>query len=342
MTPSIHTVFSEKFGLRVPVACAGMAFATLTPDLAVAVCGAGAAGAIGNGIFPPDVTAAMIQAVRRQSGDGVFHVNLLTGFCTDDHIDACIDAGAPAVSFHWGHPAPAWILRLREAGISVWEQVGSASAAHEAAVAGVDVIIAQGLEAGGHNLGTLPGLVGVPEIVAAAGDVPVLAAGGIVDGRGLAAALALGAQGAVIGTRLLATKEATVAAEYKQHLLKASGSDTLLTSLFGRDMPDFNPMRVLRNAIVKEWAGREDVAPSAPEKEPVIGKMRIMGQEVPIHRFQTLVPVTGASGDFDQMPLLSGQGVGAITDLPGAGELIGRIALEASKILTRLGASVHA
>ncbi len=342
MTVSIRTAFSDRFGLRVPVACAGMAFATLTPDLPAAVCSAGAAGAIGNGIFPPEVTANMIRALRRQCGDGVFHVNLLTGFCQRAHIDACIDAGAPAVSFHWGHPPAEWIKRLQAAGISVWEQLGSAVAAREAVKDGVDVIIAQGLEAGGHNLGTMPTFVAVPEIVAAAGAVPVLAAGGIVDGRGLAAALSLGAQGAIIGTRLLATKEATVASEYKQRLLDAAASDTVLTSLFGRDMPDFNPMRVLKNAIVEEWAEREDIAPSVPGREPIIGSMNIMGQEMPIHRFQTLVPVTGASGDFGQMPLLAGQGVGGISDLPGAKAVIERIAEEAAGILTRLGNCVYA
>lgn len=341
MTVSIRTAFSEKFGLQVPVACAGMAFATLTPDLPAAVCGAGAAGAIANGLFPPEVTARMVHALREKCGDGVFHVNLLTGFCDENHIDACIAAGAPAVSFHWGHPPAAWIKRLRASGISVWEQLGTAAAAREAVKDGVDVIIAQGLEAGGHNLGTLPTFVAIPEIVAAAGGVPVLAAGGIVDGRGLAAALSLGAQGAVIGTRLLATKEATVAVEYKQSLLDATGEDTVLTSLFGRDMPDFNPMRVLKNPIVAQWAGRENAAPSDPQREPIIGGMSIMGQDMPIHRFQTLVPVVGATGDFDQMPLLSGQGVGGIRDLPGAKELIARIAEETAGILSRLGNSVH-
>jgi len=342
MTVSIRTEFSEKFGLRIPVACAGMAFATLTPDLPAAVCGAGAAGAIANGIFPPEVTARLIRALRQEIGDGMFHLNLLTGFCTEEHIDACIDAGAPAVSFHWGHPPPEWIKRLHAAGISVWEQIGSEQAAREAVDAGVDVIIAQGLEAGGHNLGALPTFVAVREIVAAVGDVPVLAAGGVVDGQGLAAALALGAQGAIIGTRLLATKEATVANEYKQRLLQASSEDTVLTSLFGRNMPDFNPMRVLKNSIVEEWAGRENAAPSVPDREPIIGRMSIMGQEMPIHRFQTLVPVIGASGDFGEMPLLSGQGVGGISDLPGAREVLERIAGEAAAILSRLAKTVHA
>jgi enoyl-[acyl-carrier protein] reductase II len=188
----------------------------------------------------------------------------------------------------------------------------------------------------------LPTFVGVREIVTAAGDVPVLAAGGVVDGHGLAAALSLGAQGAIIGTRLLATKEATVANEYKQQLVNAGSEDTLLTSLFGRDMPDFNPMRVLRNSIVEEWAGRENAAPSEPDSQPVVGRMSIMGQELPIHRFQTLVPVAGATGDFEEMPLLSGQGVGGISDLPGAQELLERIAREAADVLLRLAKAVHA
>jgi len=340
MSGSIDTAFTEMFALRIPVACAGMAFATLTPDLPAAVCSAGAAGAIANGIFPPEVTAAMIRALRDRAGECVFHINFLTPFCSEQHIEACIDAGAPAASFHWGHPPAEWIRRLKAAGVSVWEQVGGAAAARQAVSNGVDVIIAQGLEAGGHNLGTLPTFVAVPEIVAAVGDVPVLAAGGIVDGRGLAAVLALGAQGAVIGTRLAATREATVADEYKQRLVQASGDETVMTALFGRDMPGFNPMRVLKNDIVNEWAGREELAPSQPELEPVIGRMSIMGQEMPIHRFQTLVPVAGASGEFDQMPLLSGQGVGGISDLPGAAELLERIAAEAAEILRRLGKSV--
>ena len=339
MATSISNAFTERFGLRVPVACAGMAFVTLSPDLPAAVCRAGAIGAIGNGIFPPEVTAALIQGLRAKS-DGPFHVNLLTGFSNDDHISACIESGAPAVSFHWGHPPAAWVKRLHDADVSVWEQVGTAQAAREAIDVGVDVIIAQGLEAGGHNLGALPTFIAVPEIVAVAGSVPVLAAGGVVDGRGLAAVLSLGAQGAIVGTRLLATMESTVATEYKDRLLAATGGDTALTSLFGRDMPEFNPMRVLTNPIVRDWVGRENSAPDTPENEPIIGKMSMMGQEMPIHRFQTLVPVTGATGDFDQMPLLSGQGVGAIHDLPGAEEVIGRMADEAAAILGRLSESV--
>ena len=135
----------------------------------------------------------------------------------------CAEERVPVVSFHWGHPSRDFLKRLHDAGIKVWEQVGSVDAAREAVDSGIDLIIAQGSEAGGHNYGSLPTFVLVPSIIEAVAPTPVLAAGGITNGRQLAAALALGADGVSIGTRFIASEEAFAHPEYKQRLVEAAG-----------------------------------------------------------------------------------------------------------------------
>ncbi|MFC3132300.1 NAD(P)H-dependent flavin oxidoreductase, partial [Microbaculum marinum] len=175
-----------------------------------------------------------------------------------------------------------------------------------------------------------------PAVVDAVGDrAMVLAAGGIADDRGLAAALMLGADGAWIGTRFVATAESAAAAEYKQRLVASGASDTALTHLFGRHHPEFNPIRVLRNQVVEEWSGRVDEIPADNSAEPLIGSMDLLGQPTELRRFANLVPMAGATGDFEEMALLAGEGVGLVHDLPPAGELVARMTREAVAALGR-------
>jgi enoyl-[acyl-carrier protein] reductase II len=335
VTPSIATRLTAAFDLRHPFACAGLAFAGTTPPLAIAVANAGGVGTLGVGRMPPPALGAVISAIRSET-DGTLNINFLTPFTSEEHIAACEQICPSIVSFHWGHPLRDWIDRLHGAGISVWEQVGSVDQARRAVDDGVDVIIAQGSEAGGHNYGTLPLFALLPAIIDAVAPAMVLAAGGIADGRGVAGALSLGADGVWVGTRMIATHEADIAAEYKQRLLKARSDDTVLSHLFGRDDPDFNPMRVLANDIVREYLGRESEAPVDPTTQPLLGCMDVLGTEFPIHRFGSLVPMSTATGDIDQMPLLAGQGVGLINDLAGAGEIIERMMTNASARLEAL------
>jgi enoyl-[acyl-carrier protein] reductase II len=138
----------------------------------------------------------------------------------------------------------------------VWIQVGSTEMARKVADLGVDAIIAQGSEAGGHVRGEASTLVLVPAVADAVAPVPVLAAGGIADGRGVAAALALGAEAVWVGTRLVATQEANVHDEYKRRIVAATEADTVLTTLFGPEWPDALA-QALRNRVIDEWAGRE-------------------------------------------------------------------------------------
>jgi NAD(P)H-dependent flavin oxidoreductase YrpB (nitropropane dioxygenase family) len=324
----LRTRFTEAYGLRTPIAQAGMAFVGMTPDLAVAVSNAGALGSLGVGLLPAPVMTQVIAGIRAGT-EAPFHVNFITVFTEPDQIDAVCAAGVPAVSFHWGHPPRAWIDRLHAAGIRVFEQVGSVGAAKRAVDEGIDVVVAQGEEAGGHNFATLPTFALVPLVVDAVAPALVLAAGGIADGRGLAAALMLGADGAWIGTRLVATDESAAHDEYKARLAAAQATDTVRTSRFGPETPDFNPMRVLRNRVVAE--------PVTAEGDlPVIGHTVLGGEQVTMRRYSNLVPMRGATtGDFEEMALLAGQGVGLVDAVKSASSVIADITAQAREMLDR-------
>ena len=118
--------------------------------------------------------------------------------------------------------------------------------------------------------------------------------------------------------------------------MAADGVDTVRTSLFGGDTPGFNPMRVIKTQIVKDWDGQPG-APSTPDGQPVVGEMTIAGMTLPIHKFSNLLPMGDATGDVEQMPLLAGQGVGMVKDLPRAGDVVTRMMTEAQDILSGLG-----
>ena len=172
----------------------------------------------------------------------------------------------------------------------------------------------------------------------AAAPVLVLGAGGIADGRGLAAALMLGADGAWIGTRFVATQESLAHEDYKNRLVLAHGRDTVRTRVFGPDLPDFNPMRVVRNRVVSQWQDRVGEIPADTPSEPVVGHPSLMGMELDLHKFSSFVPVASTTGDFEEMPLLAGQGVGLIESIPTVAEAISQIVTGATKMVTGVSA----
>lgn len=331
----LATRLTSHYGVKHPFVAAGMAFAGTTPDLAIAVCRAGGIGSIGVGPLPAEAVRGLIRAVRAET-DRPLNVNFITFLAREDQIQTCIDEHVPIVSFHWGPPPRAFVERLHAAGIKVWQQVGSVDDAKRAVDSGIDLIVAQGSEAGGHNYGTLPTFVLVPDIVETVAPTLVLAAGGITNGRQVAAALALGADGVWVGTRLVASVEAFAHESYKQKLVEADGTDTRLTSLFGPEMAHFNPMRVIENKVMREFAGREHLAPKSSEHEPVIGTTSLLGQPRMLRRFSNFVPMPTTKGDLDEMPLLAGQGIGLIHDIKPAGEIVQEMMAEAADILNRL------
>lgn len=199
---------------------------------------------------------------------------------------------------------------------------------------GVDVVVAQGWEAGGHVRGTVATMALVPAVVDAVSPAPVVAAGGIADGRGLAAALALDAAGAWIGTRFLASHEAAIHARYRERLLQASENDTVfLENLFDVGWPNA-PHRTLRNQTVDTWeaAGRPPTGRRPGEGE-VIATSRSRG---PIVRYQSYTPDADAEGDIDALPLWAGQSVGLVSKVQSAGDIVREIADEARLTLRRL------
>jgi len=331
----IPTRLTETYGVIHPIAQAGMAFVGMTADLAVAVCEAGGLGSLGVGLMPPPALEMTIKAIRAGT-DRPFNVNFITGLTTREQLDVAIEAEVPVVSFHWGHPPQAWIDALHASGIKVWEQVGSVDAAKKAVDDGIDLIVAQGEEAGGHCYGGLSTMTLVPLVVDAVAPSMVLAAGGIADGRGLAAALMLGADGVWLGTRLVATTESAAHEEYKRRLVSATGTDTVRTHVFGREMPQFNPMRVVRNRVVSQWHNRVNEIPIDPETLPVIGTFSFGGQQTKLRKFSNFVPMREATtGDLEEMPLLAGQGVGLVLDVRPAAEVIERMVQQAAAALTK-------
>ncbi len=265
-----------------------------------------------------------------------FTVNFITFMASEAQVDACVEEQVPIASFHWGHPPTALIERLHRGRIKVWEQVGSVEAARRAVDDGVDLVIAQGSEAGGHNYGSLPTLALVPAVVDAVAPTLVLAAGGIADGRQVAAALALGADGVWVGTRLVASAEANAHPEYKRRLVEADGTDTRLTSLFGPEMPWFNPMRVLANRVVRECGERATAAPASGSEQPEIGRTSLLGHDLVLRRFSSFVPMPETEGDLEEMPLLAGQSVGLVKSVKPAGEIIREMMAEAADVVARL------
>lgn len=332
---TLQTRFTEAYGLSTPIAQAGMGFVGMTPDLAIAVSNAGALGSLGVGLMPAPALTSTIAAIQAGTARP-FNVNFITIFTEQAHIDAVCASGVAVASFHWGHPSTAWIEALHAAGVRVFEQVGSIEDAKRAAGDGVDVVVAQGQEAGGHNYATLPTFALVPLVVDAVAPTLVLAAGGIADGRGLAAALALGADGAWIGTRFVATTESAAHEGYKSRVVAAQATDTARTGMFGPEYPHFNPMRVLRNRVVREWQDREDEVPTDTSGLPVIGHMDLGGERVEMHRFSFLVPMRErTTGDLEEMALLAGQGVGLVNAVQPAATVIAEMTAQARAVLDR-------
>jgi NAD(P)H-dependent flavin oxidoreductase YrpB (nitropropane dioxygenase family) len=334
---ALSTGLTARFGCQYPFACAGMAFAGETADLAVAVTNAGGIGAVGVGFTPPGRLREIIREVRDRTGGQPFDINLISFLDNAEQVTVCAEEQVPIVSFHWGHPPADQLHLLRDAGVSVWEQVGTPEAARRAVDGGVEVVIAQGWEAGGHNYGGLPTMVNVPAVVDAVGGAAlVLAAGGITDGRQVAAALCLGADGVWVGTRLVASREARVHPEHHRRLVESSGQDTVRSAIFGPEWPAFNPMRVQRNRVVAEWTDRLPEVPTERDGLAAVGTTVLLGQPTVMRKFNVLLPVPETDADWEEMPWLMGQGVGLISTIEPAGDIVRRMMTEAADVLTAL------
>jgi NAD(P)H-dependent flavin oxidoreductase YrpB (nitropropane dioxygenase family) len=302
------------------------------PTLAAAVSNAGGLGMLA-------LWRADIETMRRQIRETraltprPFAVNLVLEFPQEERLAVCLDEGVRIISFFWRDPA-SLVPRAKAGGALVLHTVGSAIDAKRAVDCGVDIVVAQGWEAGGHVRGMVATMPLIPAVVDAVRPTPVVAAGGIADGRGLAAVLALGAAGAWIGTRFLASHEAAIHRRYQEFLLRASETDTIyLDNLFDVRWPNA-PHRTLRNETVEAWeaAGRPESGRRPGEGE-VIATSRSSG---PIVRYQSYTPGPDVEGDIDALSLWAGQSVGLVSKLQPAREIVREIAEEARLILRQL------
>lgn len=290
------------------------------PELCAAVSASGALGAMALTWAAPNVAAAQVRQVREQAPGRPFQVNFALAFAPDA-LPAALDAGAAIVTFSWGDPAP-FVSRVRAAGARFGVQVTNTAGAKRALDLGADFLICQGVEAGGHVQSSTPLWELLPRMVEAAGRVPVVASGGIGNGAGICRALALGAAGAMLGTRFVATQESRAHPAYKQRLVEAGAAEAALTVCFDGGWPRA-AHRALRNPTLDAWeaAGCPPPGRRPGENDPVA---RTAAGE-PILRYEDTAPRDGMSGDVLAMCLYAGTSVAAVSDVPPAGELVARL-----------------
>jgi len=311
-------------GIELPIIQAPVGSAA-GPELAAAVSEAGALGMLALTWQCPEQARRNIRRTRELT-TRPFGANLVLDFRVDDVLTVCLDEGVPIISTFWGNPSPV-NARIREAGALHLHTVGEVAEAVHAVADGVDVVVAQGWEAGGHVRGGTSTMALVPAVVDAVGPVPVVATGGIADGRGVAAALALGAQGAMLGTRFLAAAEAVTHEVYRRHLIAATGADAVHTRCFDGGWPDA-PHRALRNATLRRWeAAGSPASPQRPGEGNVVA-VDAAGRNH--YRYEDLMPMPGMTGDLADMALYAGQSVNLVHEVLPAARLIHDMAGQAA------------
>jgi nitronate monooxygenase len=311
---TIETALTRLLGIQHPILLAPMGSAA-GGKLAAAVTHAGGLGMLGSGY-------ADEKAIRRElteAGNARVGIGFIL-WALDENpaaLDVALDARPAAVMLSFGDPSP-YTARIRAAGCRIVCQVQTLEQARQAASAGADVIIAQGRDAGGHS-GMTRGTIGlVPAVVDAVGPIPVVAAGGIADGRGLAAALSLGASGVSMGTRFTATVESLWDQAMKEKAVASGGDQTAQTRVFdivrGAAWPAIYPGRALRNDFFDQWHGKEE-ALHGQQKQAEAGYL------------------ARSANDFGQRVVWAGESVDLVRDIPTARAVIERIVDEAALVL---------
>lgn len=313
---ALQTAFTDLFSVAHPVTLAPMG-GSAGGALAAAVSNGGGLGLVGGGPCEREWCERELAVVADQT-DRPWGIGFLSWALTPATLDAALGHRPAAVMLSFGDPAP-FAEDIRRSGALVVVQVTDLDEARRALDVGTDVIVAQGSEAGGHGGGraTLPF---VPAVVDLAGSTPVLAAGGIADGRGLAAALVLGAAGALVGTRFLASREALVAPEITAAIVAHGGDDTersrILDIARGSPWPRQYTARTLRNSFLERWRGRED------ELAADDGAQRAYAE-------------AASAGDLAVVPVWAGEAIDLIDDVPSAADLVPAIVADAEAALAQ-------
>lgn len=308
------TSICEILGIKYPILQGGMAWVA-TAELAAAVSNAGGLGIIGAGNAPGDYVRKEIRKAKELT-DKPFGVNimLLSPF-VDEVIEAVYEERVPVITTGAGNPGK-YIARFKEIGTKIIPVVPAVALAKKMEQLGVDAVIAEGTESGGH-VGELTTMALVPQVVDAV-NIPVIAAGGIADGRGLVSALALGAQGVQMGTIFVCASECTAHENYKQAIIKAGDRGTIVT---GRSTG--HPVRILKNKLAREFEKLEKTNADAEELEKLgVGRLK----------------AAVVDGDINQGSIMAGQISGLVYKIKPAKDIIEDILIEAKEIIDEVKA----
>lgn len=327
MASVLTTRLTELVGCRLPLQSAAMP-GVATPALVAAVSNAGALGMLPTAGMPPALFEASLDAVLGET-PAPFGVNFLIPFLDRDVL-ALAAARARIVEFFYGEPDGALVDIVHRAGALACWQVGSVGEAKSAVERGCDVIVAQGIEAGGHVRGhvTLGALL--PQVLDAVA-VPVIASGGIASARSVASALAAGASGVRVGTRFVASEESDAHPDYIAALVRARAEDTILTEAFSVMWPNA-PHRVLRSCVERAESLDDDF----------VAETRIGDVTLPIPRLAVPVPTRKTTGHVDAMALYAGQSVGAVERVQPAADIVRELCDGAARFLEAAASVVTA
>ncbi len=313
---AIRTALTEAFGLEYPIVSAPMASVS-GGRLAAAVSNAGALGLVGGGYGDPGWLREELSLARNEA-KRPWGVGLITWCVTHETVKLALSYEPNTFMLSFGDPRP-YVPTIKEASCKLICQVQDVEGALAAEAAGADFIVAQGTEAGGHGTERTSTLPLVPAVVDAVSATPVLAAGGIADGRGLAAALMLGAHGVLVGTRFYASIEALGHERAKERIVAARGSETKRTEVFdlvrGLRWPEDYTGRALRNDFLERWDGWEEKLATAPDSEAEAFRQ------------------AEQNGETDIAMVWCGEAADLISDVPTAAELVQRVGAEAEACL---------
>lgn len=325
------TVLTDRLNLRYPVVAAPLGRGS-TPEFLGTLAKEGAFGFVALGHIPePELHQTLSGYIASAGGADRFGVNFVLIADHMRRLETALDAGCRVVSFLRGDPAP-YVRRAEDAGATVFWTVSGPDEAKRAADCGVDFIVAQGREAGGHLTGEAPLMTLLPTIIDAVRGVPVVAAGGIADGRGLAAALSLGACGAWMGTRFVASAESGSHPGHKQMIVDSGLSDLAETTLFDGGWPN-SPHRVIVNSTYRSW--KEAGFPpngSRPGEGEAIG---VFPEGAPMLRYNVSTPWATMNGDWEVGPLYAGMSTALIKTIQPVRDLLAQIDQEAETALRR-------
>jgi NAD(P)H-dependent flavin oxidoreductase YrpB (nitropropane dioxygenase family) len=316
----LRTALCERLAIDLPIVQAPIGSAS-SPALVAAVSNAGGLGML-------SVTWRSIEAIHQALGEirelttRPFGVNIALAWPVEEKLAMCLEAGVPIISFFWGDPSP-YVDAVHASSALLMQTIGRAQEARQAVAAGVDVVIAQGWEAGGHVWGEVASLPLIPCVVDAVSPTPVVAAGGIGDGRGLAAALMLGASGVWMGTRFLLAEEAAVHPSYQEHIRAAAETDARYTHLFDGGWPNA-PHRALRNSTMAQWEAAGFPASGQRPGEGDVIAWFADGRSA--ERYSDILALPGMTGDVDALALDAGQSAGLATHIQPAAEIVREIA----------------